>query len=87
MNFFLCQVDKKFDITIKLEQDRGNLTQDELDFFIKGNISLEKSKRKKPFTWIQDGSWEDCVRLSRDFPQFASLLDDIEHNENAWKKV
>ena len=36
-----------FDITIKLEQDRGNLTQDELDFFIKGNLSLEKSKRKK----------------------------------------
>ncbi|CAF4622260.1 unnamed protein product, partial [Didymodactylos carnosus] len=42
------------DITIKLEQDRGNLTQDELDFFIKGNISLEKSKRKKPFIWLYD---------------------------------
>jgi len=76
-----------FDITIKLEQDRGNLTQDELDFFIKGNLSLEKSKRKKPFLWIQDQTWEDCVRLSRDYNQFASLLDDIEHNETVWKKV
>ncbi|CAF4691617.1 unnamed protein product, partial [Rotaria sp. Silwood1] len=75
-----------FDITIKLEQDRENLTQDELDFFIKGNLSLEKSKRKKPFLWIQDQTWEDCVRLSRDFSQFATLLDDIEHNEHAWKK-
>ncbi|CAF0851193.1 unnamed protein product [Rotaria sordida] len=75
-----------FDITIKLEQDRGNLTQDELDFFIKGNLSLEKSKRKKPFLWIQDQTWEDCVRLSRDFNQFATLLDDIEHNEHVWKK-
>jgi dynein heavy chain len=76
-----------FDITIKLEQDRGNLTPDELDFFIKGNLSLEKSKRKKPFSWIHDSTWEDCVRLSRDYPQFNTLLDDIEHNESAWKKV
>ncbi|CAM4852615.1 unnamed protein product [Rotaria socialis] len=76
-----------FDITIKLEQDRGNLTPDELDFFIKGNISLEKSKRKKPFAWLHDQTWEDCVRLARDFTtEFATLLDDVEHNENAWKK-
>ncbi|CAF5090219.1 unnamed protein product, partial [Rotaria sp. Silwood1] len=46
----------------------------------------QKSKRKKPFLWIQDQTWEDCVRLSRDFSQFATLLDDIEHNEHAWKK-
>jgi dynein heavy chain len=76
-----------FDITIKLEQDRANLTSDELDFFIKGNLSLEKSKRKKPFPWVQEQTWEDCVRLSRDYSQFANLLDDIEQNENAWKKV
>jgi dynein heavy chain len=76
-----------FDITIKLEQDRGNLTPDELDFFIKGNLSLEKSKRKKPANWIHDSTWEDCVRLSRDYSQFTTLLDDIEHNENVWKKV
>ena len=76
-----------FVITIKLEQDRGNLTQDELDFFIKGNLSLEKSKRKKPFPWVNDATWEDCVRLARDFTQFTNLLDDIEHNENMWKKV
>ena len=76
-----------FVITIKLEQDRGNLTQDELDFFIKGNLSLEKAKRKKPFAWVQDRTWEDCVRLARDYSQFATLLDDMEQNEHAWKKV
>lgn len=76
-----------FNITIKLEQDRGNVTQDELDFFIKGNLSLEKSKRKKPYTWLPDQSWEDCVRLARDYPQFTTLLDDVEHHEAVWKKV
>jgi dynein heavy chain len=75
-----------FQITIKLEQDRKNVQQEELDFFIKGNISLERAKRKKPFTWFPENGWEDCVRLSADFPViFGTLLDDIEKAEQAWK--
>lgn len=75
-----------FQITIKLEQDRKNVQQEELDFFIKGNIALERSKRKKPFGWFPDNGWEDCVRLSGEFPQaFGNLLDDIERHEKAWK--
>ena len=31
-------------MTIKLEQDEGRITQEELDFFYKGNIALEKSR-------------------------------------------
>jgi len=31
-------------MTIKLEQDQGNIKQEELDFFYKGNIALEKSR-------------------------------------------
>ncbi|CAF5153991.1 unnamed protein product, partial [Rotaria magnacalcarata] len=40
-----------------------------------------------PFAWLHDQTWEDCVRLARDFTtEFATLLDDIEHNESVWKK-
>jgi dynein heavy chain len=75
-----------FQITIKLEQDRKNVRQEELDFFIKGNISLEKSKRKKPFAWFPDNGWEDCVRLSNEFTDsFGHLLEDIEKHEKSWK--
>ncbi|ESO91629.1 hypothetical protein LOTGIDRAFT_122204, partial [Lottia gigantea] len=74
-------------ITIKLEQDQSHLGQEELDFFIKGNIALEKSKRKKPFGWLPDEGWEDCTRLATEFSdKFGTLLDDIEKNENAWKE-
>ncbi len=53
-----------------------------------GNIALEKSKRKKPFGWFPDEGWEDCIRLADVFPdKFGSLLEDIERNEKAWKKV
>lgn len=77
-----------FQITTKLEMDRNNLVQEELDFFIKGNISIEKSSRKKPYAWLPDQGWEDCIRLSEDFPQaFDSLVDDLERNEKTWFNV
>ena len=33
-----------FQMTIKLCQDKGLIKQEELDFFYKGNIALEKSE-------------------------------------------
>ena len=57
-------------------------------FCFKGNIALEKSKRKKPFAWFPDEGWEDVIRLSELFhDKFGSLLEDIERNEKLWKKV
>jgi len=69
-------------------QSDNKLNQEELDFFIKGNIALEKSSRKKPFPWLVDQGWEDVVKLSNIAPDvFASLCDDIERNEDIWKQV
>jgi len=57
------------------------------DWF-QGNVALEKSKRKKPFAWIPDLGWEDAVRLSDISPTtFGHLLEDIEQNEEKWRKV
>ena len=75
-------------MTIKIMQSENNLLQEELDFFIKGNIALEKSSRKKPFPWMVDQGWEDVVKLASVSPDaFASLPDDIERNEQVWKNV
>ncbi|XP_071880489.1 dynein axonemal heavy chain 10 isoform X1 [Anas platyrhynchos] len=75
-----------FNMTIKIEQAEDNVPQEELDFFLKGNISLEKSTRKKPFAWLPDQGWEDLIRLSELFPeQFESLPDDVEKNPDVWK--
>lgn len=53
-----------------------------------GNLSLEKSKRKKPCDWLPDQSWEDIVKLAELFPeQFGSLPDDLEKNSTDWKTV
>lgn len=77
-----------FQMTIKIMEADDNLKQEELDFFLKGNIALEKSARQKPFPWLPDQGWEDIIRLCTVAPDvFASLADDIERNESVWKEV
>lgn len=41
-------------MTVKLQQDEGKVKQTQLDFFIKGNVSLEKSSRRAPARWIPE---------------------------------
>lgn len=75
-------------MTIKILEADGKLNPEELDFFLKGNISLEKSSRTKPFPWLPDQGWEDIQRLVTVTPEaFSSLSDDIERNGQAWKEV
>ncbi|XP_010134250.1 PREDICTED: dynein heavy chain 10, axonemal, partial [Buceros rhinoceros silvestris] len=75
-----------FNMTVRIEQGDGRVPQEELEFFLKGNISLEKSARKKPYTWLPDQGWEDLIRLSELFPEkFESLPDDVEKNPDVWK--
>uniref|UniRef100_A0A8B9JE38 Dynein axonemal heavy chain 10 n=1 Tax=Astyanax mexicanus TaxID=7994 RepID=A0A8B9JE38_ASTMX len=75
-----------FNMTIKIEQAEGRAPQEELEFFLKGNLSLEKSKRKKPCDWLPDQGWEDIVRLNELFPnEFGALIEDIEKNPKEWK--
>ncbi|XP_025020180.1 dynein heavy chain 10, axonemal, partial [Python bivittatus] len=75
-----------FNMTIKIEQADHRVPQEELDFFLKGNISLEKSARKKPGLWLSDQGWEDIIRVSDLFPEnFGSLPYDLEENLSDWK--
>ena len=77
-----------FQMTIKILQADKKLPQEELDFFIKGNIALEKTSHKKPFNWLSDQGWEDIIKLSfLSCKVFATLPEDIDQNENLWKEV
>uniref|UniRef100_I3N0B0 Dynein axonemal heavy chain 10 n=1 Tax=Ictidomys tridecemlineatus TaxID=43179 RepID=I3N0B0_ICTTR len=77
-----------FNMTIKIEQAEGKIPQEELDFFLKGNISLEKSQRKKPCPWLSDQGWEDVILLSEMFSnKFGQLPGDVEDNITLWQEV
>ncbi|XP_030756931.1 dynein heavy chain 10, axonemal [Sitophilus oryzae] len=74
-----------FQMTVKLEQNAGIVSQAELDFFIKGNVSLEKSTRECPATWLASQNWENILKLSTDFPLlFEKLPDQLEKNVEIW---
>ncbi|XP_013399815.1 dynein heavy chain 10, axonemal-like [Lingula anatina] len=76
-----------FQITVKLEMDEQRIRQEELDFFIKGSIALEKSKRGRPFKWVPEQGWEDMIRLAEiEKGAFGTILEDVEKNEKEWKQ-
>jgi hypothetical protein len=35
-----------------------------LDFFLRGNLSLEKHLRRKPHDWLPVQGWQDLMRLT-----------------------
>ena len=73
---------------MKIQEVESSLKKEELDFFMKGNLSLEKSSRRKPYDWIPDQGWEDLIRLQEVCPEeFGTLADDVERNEKQWKTV
>lgn len=41
----------------------AELNRVELDFFLKGNTSLEEVEAKKPHPWISDNAWKDIQKL------------------------
>jgi dynein heavy chain len=43
----------------------GVLNKVELDFFLKGNTSLDTVEDKKPHKWISDNGWKDLLRLDK----------------------
>ncbi|CAH0724307.1 unnamed protein product, partial [Brenthis ino] len=76
-----------FQMDIKLEQSEGNVTQMQLDFFIKGNVSLEKAIRACPAPWIPAQGWQDIMKLSAEFADnFVDLPDHITTNLEKWQE-
>ena len=73
-----------FQICTRIEKDLGRVTQGELDFFIKGNVSLERSARVNPTdSWLSIAGWEDILKLANDFPEkFCELPNELEAHEH-----
>lgn len=84
-----------FQMTAKVLEGDTPLDLSLLDFFLKGNLSLEKAARRKPFDWFPDAGWQDLMRLvelgqKKVGPDgrmhvLASLANDIESDEAVWR--
>jgi dynein heavy chain len=67
-------------------EGENELSKSELDFFLKGNISLQDAGEPKPFKWLEDRGWKDAKRLAELGGTWKSLIEDIKQNEKSWKR-
>ncbi|ESN96268.1 hypothetical protein HELRODRAFT_67881 [Helobdella robusta] len=73
-------------IAVKLKLDENSITEEELDFLTKGNVSLEKSPLVNPFAWLPDDAWECLTLLPEVSPNnFENIISDIQSSETDWK--
>lgn len=78
-------------MAIKILESEGAMDQEQLDFFLRGNLSLEKSGRKNPHAWFPDTGWQDLMRLislgGADAAKcpLATVADSITSEGAAWR--
>ncbi len=73
-------------MTIKLMEGEGKIDKRELDFFLKGNISLENIYGDNPFSeWLNTQNWKDINQLSSISDNFKGLVEDIKRGEKDWR--
>lgn len=76
-----------FLIAIRLQMSQHCLHQAEVDFFIKGSISLDSAAGKSPFEWLPDKGWFDLVELEREFGEsFGEIVDHVRSEPEQWQR-
>lgn len=76
-----------FQMAVRLLESNNALPNVELDFFIKGNVSLEAVTRPRPHTWLGEQGWRDIVRLAQAVPEpFAKLPEEVEKSGAVWRE-
>jgi dynein heavy chain len=75
-------------LTTMIMDGEGTLDRDELNFFLKGDTSLDQAAVEKPdhLEWILDSGWKDLLKLQSLKECFGKLIDDIVKNApEEWK--
>ena len=72
-------------MTLRIMAGDGTLDTAELDFFLKGNLSLEKCKDPPPGDFISDSGWHDMQRLIKMGDHFKDLTNDVKANIAEWR--
>lgn len=74
-----------FQITIKMALCDGSVTQNQIDFFIRGSEYGSTVIRSCPFEWLSETNWKCIVNLELNFGEwFSGLTEHIVLNESDW---
>ena len=78
-----------FQMTIMIMEGEGELNRVELEFFLKGDVSLEGAKKGKPHAWLSDQGWKDLLKLPTlplgEENPFTNVVETVEKQGALWK--
>ena len=74
-----------FQMSIKLMEVEGLIDNTELNFFLKGDISLEQPAQPNPCTWLLDQGWKDMLKLATINTNFAMIPQLVKKHEALWR--
>ena len=76
-----------FQMTCMILDEAGTMNNTELNFFLKGDTSLDDAALPNPFTWVLPQGWKDLLKLSElyeDSP-FEGIATIMSSNPEVWK--
>lgn len=71
-------------VTMIMDGD-NELNKIELDFFLKGNTSLDAIEARKPHIWMSDNGWKDLQKLETLGEVWKGITESICKNGAEWK--
>lgn len=78
-----------FLLTLQIQLDQNSIHSQQIQFFLKGNLSLDKQQtiQSKPnLYWLTIDAWHHCLFLSNHFSdRFQHLLANIQQNPSQWQ--
>ena len=74
-----------FQMITMIMDGASELNKIELDFFLKGNTSLDAVESKKPYPWLSDNGWKDIQKLDGLGDVWNGFIDNLRNNGPLWK--
>jgi dynein heavy chain len=82
-------------MTTMIMAGEDKLNREEMDFFLKGNLSLAEIKEPVPADWILSTGWKDMQRLvevqtgvgenANEEPRFKNFIQDLKADLDGWR--
>ncbi|KAL8448543.1 hypothetical protein Emed_003723 [Eimeria media] len=76
-----------FHLTTMIMRHDDKLSDQELEFFLKGSTSIsENPPRPEQLSWLSDSGWNDLCKIDTVHSNFRGLKDSIIENSKAWQQ-
>lgn len=87
LQFLIWQILYSFILYTTILLASGDITEDEMSFFISGGFALNEPTIKNPaIDWLSEKSWCEISRISNILPVFADFTQSFRDNLVSWKK-